>query len=172
MDYQRKCYRIFFTLVIAGILATITVTTACAKSNADFPQGWEGWPIVATGSIPGNKTILQSDAPAIIKETFKTYNWIQDGQGSFYNVRVNPEQKEAYLAGKGEFADGLTAVMELVDIKVLFVTEHLLGEPQYGVYTYEGGDLMGSGHVSLERKACISCHTGFSEFFRNGVTKR
>lgn len=171
MNSAKRYFRFFLTWVTAGMLVAAT-HAAYAKSNADFPVGWEEWPVVATGTISGTETALPADMPAILRETFKTYNWINEGKGSFYNVRVNPTQKDAYLAGKGQFDDGTTAVMELVDIKVLFVTEHLLGEPQYGAYAFDGTDLMGSGHVSLEHKTCVSCHSGFTQFFLSGVTRR
>ncbi len=171
MNNAKRCFRIFLALVTTGALVA-TSHAVYAKSNADFPTGWEEWPVVATGTISGVEAALPVDMPPILKDTFKTYNWIQDGKGSFYNVRINPAQKEAYASGKGQFDDGLTGVLELVDIKVLFVTEHLLGEPQYGAYAFDGTDLMGSGHASLEHKTCVSCHSGYTQFFKNGVTRR
>ncbi len=170
MERSKKHHCVRSAVVVVGILA-MTIVRAHAGSDADFPQGWEEWPVIATGTIAGNQEALPQDLPAIVQETFKTYNWIQDGKGSFYKVRINPEQKEA-SSGKKEFADATTAVMELVDIKVLFVTEHLLGEPRYGVYTFDGKDLMGSGQASLEARTCTACHSGYKEFFSNGITKR
>lgn len=171
MDNMKRYPRFLGALLVAGVLVAMT-SAVYAKSNADFPTGWETWPVIASGTIPGTEAVLPADTPAIVKETYKTYNWIQDGKGSFYNVRINPAQRDANLAGKGQYADGIIGVMELVDIKVLFVTEHLLGEPLYGVYTYDGADLMGSGPASLEHKTCATCHSGYSQFFLKGVTRR
>lgn len=171
MNNAKRCLGIFSVVAAAGMLFAVC-DAVYAKSNTDFPTGWETWPVVATGTIAGTEASLPVDMPPILRETFKTYNWIQEGKGSFYNVRVNPTQKEAYVAGEGQYDDGPVAVLDLVDAKVLFVTEHLLGEPQYGAYSYEGTDLMGSGHVSLEHRTCVSCHSGYTQFFKNGVTRR
>ncbi len=61
-----------------------------------------------------------------------------------------------------------TAVLELTDIKVLLVTEHLLGEAMYGVYTYDGKDIT-EAHPSLNTAVCTTCHTGYGEACLYGI---
>ncbi|HXW31339.1 MAG TPA: hypothetical protein VEK55_18410, partial [Xanthobacteraceae bacterium] len=109
--------------------------------------------------------------PTIVKETFKTYNWVADGKGSAYNVRLSAQAKGPAAARNGKFADGDSAVLELTDAKVLLVTSHLLGEPQYGVYGYDGKDLSGA-HPSLAGKVCNTCHSGYSEACVAGVCSK
>lgn len=156
-----------FVLIVSGLGFS---SVGWAESAAVFPKGWDTWPITHSGAIPGNKTKIPTDLPAIVKETFKTYNWIQDGKGSAYNVRVNPRQRNAQRSGKS-YEDGPSAVLELTDIKVLLVTEHLLGEPQYGVFSYDGKDLS-AAHPSLDPKACNNCHSGYKEICRDGICSR
>ena len=107
----------------------------------------------------------------IVQATIKAYNWIQDGKGSAYKIRINSAQKGAYSAGKGQYADTVTAVLELTDIKVLLTTEHLLGQPQYGVYTYDRKDIS-DAHPSLKMQTCTTCHSGYGEACIAGVCSR
>lgn len=155
--------------LIAAFIA-IAVTTVHAKSDATFPKEWQSWPVTHSGAIPGNKKKISSSLPPIVQATFKTYNWIQDGKGSPYNVRVNPKQRDAQRTGKS-YNDGPSAVLELTAIKVLLVTEHLLGQPQYGVYTYDGKDIT-TAHPSLNPKTCNTCHTGYKEACRDGICSK
>ena len=148
--------------LLSGVLVLGMAITLHAASDASFPTGWENWPITKSGAIPSNQTPIPANAPPIVKETVKTYNWIQDGKGSAYNVRINPAQKAAQAEGKGNYDDKPTGVLELTDIKVLLVTEHLLGEPMYGVFTYDGKDIS-EAHPSLNPSTCTTCHTGYGE---------
>ncbi len=154
--------------VVVGILGCMLAMGAYAGSDAEFPKGWDSWPVVGSGVIPDNQSPIPDDLPAIVKETIKTYNWVQDGKGSKYNVRVNPAHMDAYKARTEEYPDGPTAVLELTDIKALLVTEHLLGEAQYGAYTYDGKDIA-DAHPSLNPKTCKTCHTGYGEACISGV---
>ncbi|WP_198264090.1 hypothetical protein [sulfur-oxidizing endosymbiont of Gigantopelta aegis] len=133
-----------------------------AESDAEFPKGWDSWPIHHSGTILGKETTIPTDLPPIVIETMKTYNWINDGKGSAYNLRINPDQT------LGDYKDGPTGVLELVDIKALLVTEHLVGEPQYGVFTYDGKDIS-DAHPSLNPSTCTTCHTGYGDACITGV---
>lgn len=155
----------------AAVLAVGFAANVHAASDAEFPKGWDSWPVTHTGVIPGSSEAIPANAPPIVKETVKTYNWVQDGKGSKYNVRVNPAQNGPYKARSGKFSDGSTAVLDLVDIKVLLVTEHLLGEPMYGAYTYDGKEISGA-HPSLAPQACKTCHTGYGEACVVGVCSK
>lgn len=156
------------TVGLIGLLACVATAGAHAGSDAEFPKGWEKWPVLSSAAIPDNQTPIPDDLPAIVKETIKTYNWVQDGKGSKYNVRVNPAHMDAYKARTKEYPDGPTAVLELTDIKALLVTEHLLGEPQYGAYSYDGKDIA-DAHPSLNPKTCMTCHTGYGEACVSGI---
>lgn len=151
-------------LWVMASMAMAFASASFAGSEAGFPKGWENWPITKKGAIPGNQTPVAATLPPIVQETFKTYNWINNGKGSAYNLRFNPAQKKT----NGAYPDGSTAVLELTDIKVLLVTEHLLGEPQYGVYSYDGKD-MTTAHSSLNTPVCVKCHSGYKEFCSEGI---
>jgi hypothetical protein len=160
--------------IIAGCLVAALSTLSSgvfAGSDAAFPKDWQAWPITHSGTIPGSASVIAPDLPPIVKETFKTYNWVDDGKGSAYNVRLSPQAKGPAAARNGKFADGDSAVLELTDAKVLLVTGHLLGEPQYGVYSYDGKDLS-SAHPSLAGKVCNTCHSGYSEACVAGVCSK
>jgi hypothetical protein len=161
------------TIIAACLVAALSTLTssAFAGSDAPFPKNWRSWPVTHSGTIPGSATEIAPDLPPIVKETFKTYNWVVDGKGSAYNVRLSPEAKGPAAARNGKFPDGDTAVLELTDAKVLLVTNHLLGEPQYGVYSYDGQDLSGA-HPSLAGKVCNTCHSGYREACVAGVCSK
>ncbi len=131
-----------------------------AKSEAAFPKDWKTWKVVRSGAIPA-KGAMPKDLAHVVADTYETYAWVNNGKGSAYNIRINPKQTKDYDE------DIATGVLELVDIKAILVTEHLLGEPVYGAYTYDGKDIS-SAHPSLEVKSCIKCHTGY-EGFKAGV---
>jgi hypothetical protein len=154
-----------------GLTLLFTATVVNAGSDAAFPKDWASWPIQHSSAIPGSSTPIPTNVPPIVQETIKTYNWVQDGKGSKYNVRVNPTQMSGYKAHNGKFQDGPTAVLELTDIKVLLVTEHLLGGPVYGAYSYDGKEISGA-HPSLSPKKCQACHTGYGEACVNGACSK
>ena len=158
-------------LFAMALFAVFSIPAAWAGSDAQFPKDWQSWPVARSGAIPSNKAAIPDTLPPIVRETFKTYNWVHDGMGTAYNVRINPAQMQAVKEGKGKFADGPTAVLELTDIKALFVTDHLLGEPQYGAYSIDGKDISGA-HPSLAPKVCATCHSGYGEACRNGVCSK
>lgn len=157
---------LFATVMMLGITAS-----AWAASDALYPQGWEDWPVVSSGTILGQSTPVPETVPVIVRETVQTYNWINDGKGSAYNVRIHPDQMEAYRAGTGDFADGPTGVLELVEIKALLVTDSLLGEPLYGVYTFDGDDIS-AAHPSLSLDTCQTCHTGYNDYCVSGICSK
>lgn len=151
-------FTVFFQLCL--------IHTVFAESDAEFPQGWDKWPVHHSGQIFSADMALPNDLPPIVVETMKTYNWVNDGKGSRYNVRINPEKKASL--GSHEYADGSTAVLELVDIKAILVTEHLAGTEQYGAYSFDGKDLSGA-HKSLAPSVCTACHSGYGDSCIAGV---
>lgn len=160
----------FLAGLMAGIVCLVA-GAAFAASDAPFPKDWQNWPVTHSGAIPSSATAIPADLPAIVKETVKTYNWIVDGKGSPYNVRIAPAARPIAGARNGKFGDGDTAVLELTDAKVILVTGHLLGEPQYGVYSFDGKDLA-EAHPSLAPKVCTTCHSGYGEACIAGVCSK
>ena len=141
---------------------------ARAGSDAAFPADWQSWPVVKTGAIEGTDVTIPATAAKIVQETMKAYNWINGGKGSPYQIQVAPAQAAAYAAGKAGYADGSTAVLELTNAHVILVTEHLLGEPQYGVFTFQGKDLA-DAHPSLRMATCSNCHSGYADICVGGI---
>ncbi|MEG3639622.1 hypothetical protein [Magnetococcus sp. PR-3] len=145
-------------------LLMLSSVTAHAGSQASFPTGWENWPVLGEGTILGQSSKIPASLPPIVISTVETYNWVNDGAGSSYDVRIvpsKPKRAESY-------EDGPTAVLNLKDIKVLLVTEHFLGEAQYGAFTYDGKDIT-AAHPSLDPKVCQECHSGFSDYCQTGM---
>ncbi len=117
-------------------LLAATIIQAGVLPQADFPPGWSNWPVVKEGRIPAKGEPL-NDLPPIVRETFKTYEWINDGQGSAYAIRFNPDKQD----GK-DYGSGPTAVFHIKELGVLLVTGHLRGVASvYGVYTDNGKDI-------------------------------
>lgn len=159
----RQWSLIFFLLLVPFV--------GWAESDVDYPEDWRNWPIVGTGKISGVETPISADLPRIVIDTFKTYNWVNDGKGSAYEIRVAPAEQEAWKKGSTDFEDGPTAILDLTDIGVMLVTGHLLGEAQYGVYSHEGKDLS-MAHPSLAPKVCATCHTGYGVYCNNGICRK
>ncbi len=159
---QKKILKRDLVTLITLNISLILAPGIWAKSDAEFPAGWDKWPIHHSGQILGKEKTLPENLPPIVVETMKTYNWINEGKGSAYHVRLNPAQKA------GNYQDGATGVLELTDIKVLLVTEHLVGEPQYGAYTYDGKDIS-DAHPSLAPQTCTTCHSGYGDACITGV---
>lgn len=157
--------------LVLGLAVGLGGSNAGAQSDAEMPTGWENWPVVKEGAIPDNQTAIPADLPPIVQETVKTYNWVNDGKGTAYLVRIHPDKLEAYQSGATEFADGPTAILDLTDIGVLFITEHLVNEPLYGTYSYKGDDLTGA-HPSLGTQTCVACHSGYTDVCVAGVCAR
>ncbi len=155
------------TTYLAALLSVLLLASAnsLAASDAVYPEGWEGWPITSKGVIPPNSEAIPAGIPAIVQETIKTYNWINEGKGSPYYLRFNPAQKT------GSYSDQSTAVLELTDIGVILVTEHFLGEPVYGTFSSDGKDIT-SAHPSLAPKVCLNCHSGYGEACIAGVCSK
>lgn len=155
-------------LTVSALFGAVMLATAAhAGSDASFPEGWENWLVVKEGAIPDNQTALPADLPAIVRETVKTYNWINDGKGSPYRIRVNPAVMDAY-AKRGPYDTHSSAVLELTSAKALLVTEHMGGQPLYGAFSVDGKDIA-EAHPSLAPQVCTTCHTGFEDACTLGI---
>jgi len=140
---------------------------ALAGSTATFPADWRGWPLVKETAIPGRDTPIPDGLPPLFVDTIKTYNWINDGKGSQLRIYVNPAKLDAYRS-HGPYADGPTAVAVYADVGIVFVTEHLLGEPLYGTFDLTGRDISAT-HPSLSTDVCARCHVGYAETCKSGT---
>jgi hypothetical protein len=163
-----RILKLLCAIVVTACLAARLALPAFAASEAAFPADWQSWPVTASGTILGADTAIPSNAPRVLIETVKAYNWVNNGKGSAYQIHVNPAKRASYIAHQGKYTDGGTSVLALTDAKVILVTEHLLGEPQYGVFTFDGKDLEGA-HPSLKVETCRTCHTGFADICLGGI---
>lgn len=168
--FSRTLIAMLFYATAALLPVWGAFSDALAASDAEFPREWETWPVVSEGAIPDNAAVLPADLSPIVRETVKTYNWINAGKGSPYKVRINPAALPAYKT-RGPYSDGPTAVLELTDIKTLLVTEHLVGQPTYGAYDSAGKDLS-TAHPSLGPAVCQTCHSGYEDACVGGVCSR
>ena len=111
-----------------------------AESVATFPKEYKNWILVKESVIPGKHVILPKETPLFLQQTVKTYNWINDGQGTKINIYIPKDKLEAYK-NHGPYEDGATAVAVFEDSNIVFVTEHLYGEALYGTYNMDGEDI-------------------------------
>lgn len=156
--------------ILYAALAALAVTSIGAKpirSDAEYPANWREWVKVKETFIPGADTPLPADLPPVYVETIKTYNWLNKGKGTRLDIYVNPKALDAF-AKHGPYDDGVTVVGVFEDAKVLLVTQHLLGEPLYGVYDFSGKDVAAK-HETLAPSVCIGCHSGYSDTCGNGT---
>lgn len=156
--------RVLFTAFLIAALPSI----ASAQSVADFPAGWEhSWILVKESIMPGNDVVLPDDTPLFIQETVKTYNWINNGEGTKLNIYIPPEKLEQYKT-HGPYDDGATAIATYEDSDIVFVTEHIAGEPIYGTYDRNGNDISQS-HPSFRINKCLECHNGYRDVCIGGT---
>jgi hypothetical protein len=153
---------------LAGLLFSLMMivsVSARAESVAGFPTGWESWPIHHTGTIPPKGTVVPVDLPEAFQSTFRAYNWVNEGGGAAYNVRM---ATPVIGIERNALPDGLTGVLEIPVMKILLVTEHREGKPVYGAYGYDGADLSGA-HPTVSAKFCNACHESYPKVCVNGV---
>ncbi len=142
-----------FSLIAVLALASASVI---GQSIAEFPTTLDEWVLVKESIIPGRDVELPENTPMFLQETVKTYNWINNGLGTKLNIYV-PREKLAAYKTHGPYADGPTAVGIYEDSDIVFVTEHIAGEPVYGTYDRQGNDIS-SAHPTFAVARCIQCH--------------
>jgi hypothetical protein len=138
-----------------------------AASQATFPKNIKSMVLVKESVIPGKDVVLPKETPMFLQETVKMYNWINKGQGTKLNIFI-PKNKLAQYKKHGPYSDGITAVAIYEDQDIIFVTEHIAGQPLYGVYSRKGKDISGS-HPSLSIDTCYRCHEGYADICKNGT---
>ncbi len=139
----------------------------CAESIASFPGDIDSMILVKQSVIPGKDVVLPKETPLFLQETVKLYNWINNGKGTKVNIFVPKDKLELYKS-HGPYPDGITAVAIYEDQDIVFVTEHLAGQPPYGTYNRDGVDISDT-HPSFKMKACYQCHEGYADICKNGT---
>lgn len=142
-------------------------SSAVAQSDASYPDDWKSWTLVKETVIPDASTPLPPEIPPLFVDTIKTYNWINDGKGTQLDIYVNPVAMDAWKA-RGPFPDGGTAVGVFKDVGIVFVTEHIVGQPIYGCYSVDGKDVSKS-HPSFDTMVCGGCHVGYRDTCKGGI---
>ncbi len=126
---SRKTMRKKILLLICLTLFFPSLT--CAESIASFPGDIDSMILVKQSVIPGKDVVLPKETPLFLQETVKLYNWINNGKGTKVNIFVPKDKLELYKS-HGPYPDGITAVAIYEDQDIVFVTEHLAGQPLYG----------------------------------------
>jgi hypothetical protein len=137
------------------------------ESIASFPDSLEDWVLVKESIIPGKDVILPEGTSLFLQETVKTYNWINNGNGTKLNIYVPKEKLQAYRT-HGPYKDGPTAVGIYEDSDIIFVTEHIAGEPIYGTFDRKGNDISNT-HPTFNTEICIRCHHANQDICTNGT---
>lgn len=153
-------------LLLIGLMLLFPSFTY-AQSIASFPKDIDSMILVKQSVIPGKDVVLPKETPLFLQETVKLYNWINDGKGTKLNIFVPKDKIELYKS-HGPYPDGITAVAIYEDQDIVFVTEHIAGQPLYGTYNRDGLDISDT-HPSFKVKACYQCHEGYAEICKNGT---
>ena len=151
------------TIIILMFYSSLSI----AESIASFPNDLKNWILVKESIIPGKGVELPKETPLFLQNTVKTYNWINNGQGTKLNIYVPKEKLEAYKS-HGPYEDGATAVGIYEDSNIIFVTEHIAGEAIYGTYNRKGEDISDT-HATFGVNICIQCHTENTDICINGT---
>ena len=154
-------------LQIKIILFTFYSSFCFADSIASFPTDLKNFILVKESIIPGRNVELPKGTSLFIQNTVKTYNWINNGQGTKLNIYVPKGKLEAYKK-HGPYSDGITAVAIYEDSNIIFVIEHIAGEAIYGTYNRKGEDISHT-HPSFNTTLCIQCHTENKDICVNGT---
>ncbi|MGY5450177.1 hypothetical protein ACVFI8_04450 [Agarivorans sp. MS3-6] len=146
----------------------LLVSFCCnAASIASYPEDWRSWPVANVSMVPGKDVVLPEETPLFIQEAVAAYNWINEGKGTKLTTYVHPDKIDQY-ATHGPYSDGITVVGVYETPGVVFVTEHLAGEPIYGTYDTNGLDIS-SQHPTFEPEFCGRCHTAYQDICINGT---
>ncbi len=148
-------------------LLFFTSYTFAANSILNYIKNINNMVLVKESMIPGKDIILPKNTPLFLQETVSIYNWINEGKGTKINIYV-PKDKVELFKKHGPYPDGLTAIAVFEDQGIVFVTEHLVGEPIYGTYDLEGNDISNS-HPSLNTNTCYNCHENYEDICINGT---
>ena len=159
------------TLIHKSTLVLLTLLATSTTLAADFPQDWKQWNYINTtltgiGALPDCSADV-SKLPPIYQKTVETYCGIKPGGPGKVAVLVKPSALKSYETRNGKFPDGSNMILHLKDMKVLFVTAHKDGKPNYAIFTEEGKNVTGSA-PSLTAETCTSCHTGYQAFCKSG----
>ncbi|MDB2705587.1 hypothetical protein N9Y67_03510 [Pseudomonadota bacterium] len=153
--------------ILGIIILSLLSIQSFAESIASFPAGLENWILVKESIIPGKDVELPKETPLFLQNTVKIYNWINGGKGTKLNTYVPKDKLEAFI-NHGPYDDGPTAVGIFEDSDIIFVTEHLIGEPIYGTYNRKGEDISDT-HPTFNTNICIQCHTQNKDICTNGT---
>lgn len=167
------------TRVFSALLCCVSlfagVSPSWAGAQAPFPADWQNWTSVNTtltdiGALPGCDANV-SALPPIYQKTVETYCNVKPGGPGKVAVLINPAALKSYESRDGKMPDGANMILHLKDIKVLFVTGHAAGKPSYGVYKEDGKDITAASGA-LAADTCVSCHTGYQAYCKNGQCGR
>ncbi|WP_244204647.1 hypothetical protein [Vibrio rhodolitus] len=153
--------------LVTSIFCLLFVSCSSAESIATYPPGWESWQEVKQVMIYPAASELPQDASLFTQEVFRSFNWLNNGEGSSVSIRVHPNKREQYLGG-GPFSDGATMVAFAQDAEIIFVIEHIAGQAIYGSYDTAGQDIS-HRHPELKPESCHRCHTSYREHCSHGV---
>ncbi len=153
------------------IPALVLLFLAGQSHAATLPGDWAKWnsvstPLTAIGALPGCDANV-SKLPQIYQETVKVYCGVKPGGPGKVAILVRPEAMKAFSARDGKFPDGANLILHLKDMKALFVTTYVDGKPTYNVFTEDGKEATAASGP-LAAATCVTCHTGYQAFCKNG----
>jgi hypothetical protein len=157
------------TLLNIGLSAVAAATFINAANEGAFPSDWNSFQKIGTtltkvgGSLPGCDADV-SGLPPIYQETISTYCAIKDGgPGKVSTLSKLPRNFE-----KGIHTAEDVNILHLEDLKVLFVTTYVNGDPEYSTWGEDGTDMSELGAPGLAPNDCRMCHTGYEAYSNHG----
>lgn len=159
---------------VSSLLAGACCMLISFSSFAEgLPADWSKWisaktPLMAIGALPDCEADVSS-LPPIYQETVATYCSVKPGGPGKVNILIDPAVEKVYAARKGGYQDGVNLLLHLVDMKLLFATEHVGGQPKYRIFKETGEEVVidQAGHP-LHADTCATCHTGYSAYCVEG----
>jgi len=141
--------------------------------NVQAEEPFSDWHRINTtlskiGIVPGCEASVDS-LPPIYQEMVLTYCNVKIGGPGKVEILINPLVIDAYKARKGDFPDGDNFSLHFVELNIHFVTYYKNGKPYYKVLNKNGLNITSKDSTSIfSNKTCVSCHTGFTSYCKNG----
>ncbi len=153
------------------LISLLFLSAPVLSQAASLPSDWAKWtsvktPLTEIGALPDCSANVAT-LPPIYQETVKVYCGVRPGGPGKVGILVRPEAMKAFSARDGKFPDGANMILHLKDMKALFVTTYTGGKPTYNVFTEDGKDATAASGP-LAAATCVTCHTGYQAFCKNG----
>ena len=158
-------------LYVVSVMAMTLVSLSVQAQDIPLPADWNKWPEVQTrlssvAALPSCEADVAL-LPPIYQKVVETYCVLKLNGPGKVDVLVNPAVLKSYEARDGNMPDGVNMILRFRGVRLLLVTAHQGGKPVYTVYNEDGKNVtQPSGPLAVE--TCVSCHTAYQSYCKNG----